>query len=93
MATAFHERTVEHSRKARQCDWCASQIGIGEPYRGYGWRDGSNHGRVSMHLCCYQAMQEMAAEEGGWFEWSLGDFEKGCCCANGDCKCEVSSGS
>ena len=88
MATAFHERTVAHARKARQCDWCATEISVGEPYRGYSWRDGQDNGHVSMHLCCYDAMSELAAEEGSGFEWSPKDFEKGCTCERGDCRCE-----
>ena len=88
MADTFHETAVAKSRKARQCSWCAEPIEIGQPYRGYGWRDGSQHGHESFHPECYVAMGERAAEEGGFFLWSPGDFSRGCRCGSGRCECE-----
>lgn len=91
MSETFHLTTVAKSRKRRQCSWCAGMVEIGQPYRGYSFRDGGDFGRVEMHPECYTAMQNVANEEGGWFQWGVGDFNRGCgCgCARGDCTCET----
>lgn len=88
MAETFHSVSVTKSRRVRQCTWCGEQVKIGEPYKAYRFKDGGDTGHVTMHPECYSAMQEMAADEGGWFEWSIGDFSRGCCCAHGSCECE-----
>ena len=88
MATTFHERTVMHSQKVRQCSWCATEIAVGEPYHGYTYRDDKDTtGRVTLHLCCYEALKDASHKEGDWIYWTDGDFEKGCCCPAGDCCC------
>lgn len=87
MAETFHQAEVNKSRKQRQCSWCARLIEVGDPYKGYSFKGGSDFGRVEMHPECYSAMQQVAFEEGGWFDWSAGDFHRGCGCASGDCKC------
>jgi hypothetical protein len=87
MGETFHECEMQKSRRRRQCTWCAIAIEIGEPYRAYSWRDGGMFGRVQMHPECYAAMLDVATEEGGWLEWSVGDFHRGCGCASGDCEC------
>ena len=92
MAVIFHEVSVARSRRLRQCSWCAGRIEIGEPYRAYEFRDGGDHGYVALHPECYSAMQELTANEGWWFEWSIGDFNRGCTCQNGFCKCVVEEG-
>ena len=76
MADIFHETKVAKSRKARQCPG-AVRPSKSMPWQGYGWRDGSQHGRESFHPECYVAMGEQAAEEGGFFLWSPGDFSRG----------------
>ena len=88
MTQTFHERTVQHSQKVRQCSWCGTDIAVGEPYHGYTYRNGKDSDRVTLHLCCHEAMQTLAREEGGWVEWTPGVFEKGCCCQSGDCRCD-----
>lgn len=87
MSVTYFERTVKKSSKPYQCSWCIEQIEQGQPYSFYGWRDGKETGVERMHPECFAAMREMESIEGGWFFWIVGDFHRGCCCANGDCKC------
>lgn len=88
MAETFHSVSVAKSRRGRQCTWCGEQVQIGDPYKAYQFRDGRETGHVTLHPECYSAMQEMAAEEGGWFSWTEGDFSRGCMCERGSCECE-----
>jgi len=92
MASIFHEINVSKSRNVRQCSWCAGTIQKGDPYRAYEFNDNGCHGHVTLHPECYSAMQTVVADEGGWFEWSIGDFNRGCTCQNGFCKCVVEEG-
>lgn len=77
MADTFHEQSVARSRKVRQCHWCAEKVEVGQPYKSYRFRDCGDIGYVAVHPECYDAMHEMASMEGGWFEWSIGDFKRG----------------
>lgn len=88
MPDIFHETTVAKSRKDRVCSWCGSAIEIGKPYRGYSWRDGGDVSREEMHPECYDAMCDEATAEGAFITWSIGDYHRGCRCANGDCQCD-----
>ncbi len=38
----------------------------------------------------YQSKGEdiMASAEGAFITWSIGDYHRGCRCANGDCQCD-----
>lgn len=91
MSEIFHEVSVTRSRRLRQCTWCAGRIEKGEAYRAYRFKDCGDTGHVTLHPECYSAMQETAADEGGWFDWSVGDFSRGCSCQNGHCECEKES--
>ena len=59
-------------KRVRNCDWCWEHIKIGEEYRRYRFFDGGQAYTVYMHPECYEAMGEMAREEGGWCEWTPG---------------------
>ena len=89
MAEAFHEVSVIRSRRLRRCTWCGESIPKGDPYKAYRFRDAGDIGKVTLHPECYSAMQTMAEDEGGWFEWAVGDFNRGCGCEHGYCECEV----
>ena len=88
MSDIFHETNVTRSRMPRQCSWCAQPIEIGQPYRGYSWRDGTDYGREFMHPECYAAMERLLETEGPWLLWSPGDFARGCECESGRCECD-----
>lgn len=88
MGVTFHETSVAKSRKRRGCSWCGQAIEIGQPYRAYSWSDSGDYCRACMHPECYTAMQSVAVEEGGWFEWTPGDFHRGCGCDAGCCECK-----
>lgn len=90
MAETFHAVSVQKSRKRRQCSWCAEMIEVGDPYEAYSFRDGCDFGRVQMHPECLAAARDVANSEGCYFEWSIGEFHRGCGCAAGDCKCKPS---
>lgn len=36
---------------------------------------------------CNIALDDMASDEAGCFEFSLGEFSRGCCCPHGSCTC------
>ncbi len=51
-------------------------IEAGEQYRRYRyWCDG-DAGTVKLHAECFEAMQDEAAYEGGWIEWTPGSGER-----------------
>ena len=87
MSEIFHEVSVARSRRVRQCTWCAEKIEKGESYRAYRFKDCGDTGHVTLHPECYSAMQRAAEEEDGWIDWSVGDFNRGCSCQNGNCEC------
>ena len=60
------------ARKMHVCCWCAERIEIGEEYRRYRWFSYGEAGTVKLHPECYDAMQDAAYEEGGYFEWTPG---------------------
>jgi ribosomal protein S27AE len=74
---AFHHQTVKASRKRRKCEWCGEMIEIGQPYVSYMWAAYGDSARITMHPECQKAAEELAAKEGGWIEWDLGEFRRG----------------
>lgn len=64
------------SRKDRGCEWCGETIVRDERYIRYRYYDGGTALTVQMHPECYAAMGDAAKEEGGWIEWTPGDFER-----------------
>ena len=76
MPDTFGPKTVAACRKSRACSWCAERIEVGQPYRGYCWSDSGSFRQESMHPECYDDMLEVSSEEGSWFEWMPGDFER-----------------
>lgn len=64
------------TRSDRRCDWCYTKIVTGDLYKRYRFYDGGNAYTVQMHPECYEAMGDAAKEEGGWIEWTPGDFER-----------------
>lgn len=87
MSQIFHERTVAKSRKPHICTWCGEAIEVGQAYQSYRWRDWHGSGTEIMHPECYAAMQGMDPNDAE--TWMHGDFERGCLCSKGDCKCEA----
>ena len=73
----FQHQSVARSRKRRRCDWCYEAIEIGQPYDSYRFACPGDTGTVRMHPECLEASAEMAKQEGGWFEWDLGEFKRG----------------
>lgn len=66
------EATEHVAQKRHRCTWCWQTIAIGDQYKRYRYFDGGDAGTVKMHPECYGAMQEAAAEEGGFLEWTPG---------------------
>ncbi len=66
-ATETHKACKRHG-----CDWCAEAIEVGAEYRRYRWFSYGEVGTVRTHPECFDAMQDAAREEGGWFEWTPG---------------------
>ena len=60
------------ARKRHGCDWCAKAIEVGAEYRRYRWFSYGAARTVRTHPECFDAMQDAAREEGGWFEWTPG---------------------
>lgn len=66
------ETEMHTARKAHRCQWCWQGIEVGTKYRRYRFYCGGEAGTVKMHPECHDAMQEAAAEEGGYIEWTPG---------------------
>lgn len=60
------------AKKVHRCEWCWQRIEIGERYMRYRFFDGGEAGTVKAHPECYDAIQELAHEEGGYAEWIPG---------------------
>lgn len=60
------------AKKEHRCGWCWQRIEIGERYWRYRFYDGGHAGTVKTHSECYEALQEIECEEGGYFEWTPG---------------------
>jgi hypothetical protein len=89
MTDIFHVRTVAANRKRRVCDWCGEPIEAGEPYTAYRWRNRGDAGSCYMHPECIEASKRAAEDVNDpLYEFSPGDFSRGCTCAHGDCRCE-----
>mgnify|MGYP001560514442 CR=1 FL=1 len=58
--------------KQHRCTWCWQLIAKGETYMRYRFFNGGDAGTCKMHPECYEAMEQAAQEEGGWFEWAPG---------------------
>ena len=59
-------------KKPHRCGWCWQRIGIGDVYKRYRYYNDGDAGTVKAHPECYEAIQDAASEEGGWFEWTPG---------------------
>jgi hypothetical protein len=55
----------------------AERVTVGQPYKSYRWRDGSDGGTVLMHPECREAMHRTSREEGGWIDWEQGENHRG----------------
>lgn len=85
------EMTINAARKRHQCDWCNERIEVGDSYVRYLWLDAAGDAQpTKLHPECRRAVSAMARQEGSNFEWTPGDFARGCCCASGACECEPS---
>jgi hypothetical protein len=52
-------------------------IDIGQPYDSYRFVVFDDACTVRMHPECLKASGDLAKQEGGWFEWDLGEFRRG----------------
>jgi len=75
MGTMSKVKTLTAAKKQR-CSWCGEIINVGEQYFRYRFWNNKEVGVVKMHPECFDAMQDAAEEEGGWFEWSYGECER-----------------
>lgn len=73
---------VKAAKKRHRCSWCAEGIEVGETYKRYRWYGDDGPATVKMHPECYDAMEEMAAEEGPGFEFAPGESPRGCTCGH-----------
>jgi len=71
MGTQTETQTLR-AAKPHRCSWCWQQINVGDTYKRYRFFDGGDTGVCKMHPECYDAMEDAALEEGGWFEWVPG---------------------
>lgn len=65
------------AKKLHRCSWCWEHIKAAETYKRYRWVDGGDAGTEKMHLECYEAMGDLARQEGGWIEFLPGDNPRG----------------
>lgn len=81
-------RRVAKSRKAKRCTWCDEMIDVGQPAVCWLWKDGADVYSVRMHPECYTAMGKEASRRGGYdFEFTAGEYSRGCGCEHGTCEC------
>lgn len=85
--SAIGEQTVKAARKRHQCDWCNERIEVGGSYVRYLWKDAGDVQPTKLHPECRSAVSAMARLEGSNFEWTPGEFARGCCCESGACEC------
>jgi hypothetical protein len=79
VSVIFHVQDVKRSRKRRRCCWCGESVEVGHPYMSYRYREGRDHGTVTLHPECRAAQREVAEIENEEFTWSVGDFARGTC--------------
>lgn len=65
MGTSTQIRSVKAAKKRHRCYWCLENIEAGESYKRYRWFGDDGADVVKMHPECYDAMLEVAHEEGG----------------------------
>lgn len=86
MGTSTQVENVTAAKKQHRCDWCPEKIEAGESYKRYRWFGDDGAAVVKMHPECYDAMLEVAHEEGGQIEFSPHESPRGCSCG-GDGYC------
>ena len=78
--------SIKAAKKQHRCDWCPEKIEAGESYMRYRYFGDNGPAVVKMHPECYDAMLEVAAEEGGQIEFTMHSSPRGCSCGgSGDC--------
>ena len=70
--SSMTETTTQNAAKRHRCSWCWQSIEVGEEYKRYRVFHQGDAGTVKMHPECFDAMQQEADEEGGFFEWTPG---------------------
>jgi len=66
------EPSTHTAKQRHRCDWCWQFIEPSEQYKRYRFFSYGEAGTCKMHPECFDAMQEEANEEGGFFEWTPG---------------------
>lgn len=68
----YTETETHKANKVHRCTWCWQGIDAGDEYKRYRWFGYGDAATIKMHPECYDLMQEMAIEEGGYIEWTPG---------------------
>lgn len=90
MTTTNHE-TIKAAKKAHTCEWCGERINVGESYVRYRWFHDGEAGTNRMHPECDGACNEAARQEGGFIEFTPGEYARGCQCERGRCECRAAA--
>lgn len=86
MGTSTRVESVKAANKQHRCDWCPEKIEAGESYERYRYFGDDGPAVIKMHPECYDAMLEVAREEGPHFEFTMHESPRGCSCGGcGDC--------
>lgn len=84
-------RHVAKSRKAKRCSWCDEMIEVGQPKVSWLWKDDGGYvANVKMHPECHGASVDTLKACDN-YEFTRGDYSRGCGCLNGACECDPSS--
>lgn len=84
--------TIKAARKKHRCCWCWEHIEVGNSYVRFRYFDGGDASTSRLHPECDAAAQRMAQVEGYDFEYTPGQFNRGCICESGDdCGCRAMS--
>jgi len=66
------KETTHAAKKIHRCTWCWQLIEVGSEYKRYRYFNCGDAGTCKMHPECFDAMQEAAREEGGFFAFTPG---------------------
>jgi hypothetical protein len=72
------------ARKLHRCSWCSERIERGEVYKRWVCIGDDGPMTCKMHQECHAAMERFAAAQPGEYEYTPGEFTRGCTCEAGD---------
>ena len=79
------EVTTQKAAKEHDCWWCGELIFQHETYARWMWKDGKDLLTTKVHMECRKAWDSLSVDEAR--EVMFAEFNRGCCCENGDCRC------